>query len=93
MYYELVKHFGDCIYYSEAELGQDIKELSSRDAIIEKELKAVEQAEKWMYAMGENNHLPDQMTRNYLGLQHLQEQRQRPPGFQLPVPRPRAART
>jgi hypothetical protein len=65
MYYELVKHFGDCIYYSEAELGQDIKELSSRDAIIEKELKAVEQAEKWMYAMGENNHLPDQMTRNY----------------------------
>ena len=65
MYFELVKHFGDCIYYSEAEIGQDIKELSSREAIIEKELKAVEQAEKWMFAMGENNHLPDQMTRNY----------------------------
>ena len=65
MYYELVKHFGDCIYYSEAELGQDIKDLSSRDAVIEKELKAVEQAEKWMYSMNENNHLPDQMTRNY----------------------------
>ena len=65
MYFELVKHFGDCIYYSEDELGQDIKELSSRDAIIEKELKAVEQAEKWMYSMNENNHLPDQMTRNY----------------------------
>ncbi len=65
MYFELVKHFGDCIYYSEAEMGQDIKELSSRDAIIEKELKAVEQAEKWMYAIGENSHLPDQMTRNY----------------------------
>ena len=65
MYFELVKHFGDCIYYSEAEMGQDIKELSSREAIIEKELKAVEQAEKWMFAMGENNHLPDQMTRNY----------------------------
>ena len=65
MYFELVKHFGDCIYYSEDELGQDIKELSSRDAIIEKELRAVEQAEKWMYSIGENNHLPDQMTRNY----------------------------
>ena len=65
MYFELVKHFGDCIYYSEAELGQDIRELSSRDAVIEKELKAVEQAEKWMYAIGEQNHLPDQMTRNY----------------------------
>ena len=65
MYFELVKHFGDCIYYSEAEMGQDIKELSSRDAVIEKELKALEQAEKWMYAIGEQNHLPDQMTRNY----------------------------
>ncbi|MBO6237552.1 MAG: RagB/SusD family nutrient uptake outer membrane protein, partial [Bacteroidales bacterium] len=65
MYFELVKHFGDCIYYSEAELGQDIRELSSRDAVIEKELKAVEQAEKWMYAIGEQSHLPDQMTRNY----------------------------
>ena len=65
MYYELVKHFGDCIYYSEEELGLDIKELSSRDAILEKELKAVEAAEKLMYSMNQNNHLPDQMTRNY----------------------------
>ena len=65
MYLELVRHFGDCIYYTEAELGQDIKDLSSRDAVLEKELKAVEQAEKWMYSIGENNHLPDQMTRNY----------------------------
>ncbi len=65
MYYEIVKHWGDCIYYTEAEMGQDIKELSSRDAIIEKELKAVEAAEKWMYAIGDQNHLPDQMTRNY----------------------------
>lgn len=65
MYLELVRHFGDCIYYTEAELGLDVKDLSSRDAVLEKELKAVEQAEKWMYSMGENNHLPDQMTRNY----------------------------
>lgn len=65
MYFEIVKHWGDCIYYSEAELGQDIKELSSRDAVIEKELKAVEGIEKLMYSMNENNHLPDQMTRNY----------------------------
>ena len=65
MYYEIVKHWGDCIYYTEAEMGQDIKELSSRDAVIEKELKAVEAAEKWMYSIGDQNHLPDQMTRNY----------------------------
>ena len=65
MYYEIVKHWGDCIYYTEAELGQDIKELTSRDAIIEKELKNVEKAEKLMYSMNQNNHLPDQMTRNY----------------------------
>ena len=65
MYFEIVRHWGDCIYITEDELGQDIKELSSRDAVIEKELKSVEAAEKLMYAMNENNHLPDQMTRNY----------------------------
>ena len=65
MYFELVMHWGDCIYYSEDELGLDVKDLTSRDAIIEKELKAVEAVEKLMFAMNENNHLPDQMTRNY----------------------------
>ena len=65
MYFELVMHFGDCIYYTEEQLGLDVKELSSRDAVIEKELKAVEAVEKLMFTMNQNNHLPDQMTRNY----------------------------
>ena len=66
MYLELVRHWGDVIYYTEAELGQDIKDLTNRDYIMESEIAALEKAEKWMYAVGENNHLPDQMTRNYV---------------------------
>ena len=66
MYLELVRHWGDVIYYTEAELGQDIKTLTNRDFIMESEIAALEKAEKWMYAIGENNHLPDQMTRNYV---------------------------
>ncbi len=65
MYYEIVMHWGDCIYYSENEVGQDLKELTNRDLVIEREIAAVEKAEKWMYSMGDSNHLPDQMTRNY----------------------------
>ena len=65
MYYELVFHYGDCIYYTEKELGQDIKDLTNRDFLIESEIANVEKAEKWMYSMNENNHMPDQMTRNY----------------------------
>ena len=66
MYLELVRHWGDVIYYTEAELGQDIKTLTNRDFILESEIAALEKAEKWMYSVGENNHLPDQMTRNYV---------------------------
>ena len=68
MYLELVRHWGDVIYYTENELGQNIKELTSRDYIMENEIAALEKVEKgnWMYAVGENNHLPDQMTRNYV---------------------------
>ena len=65
MYYEIVMHWGDCIYYSENEVGQDLKELTNRDLVIEREIAALEKAEKWMYAMNDHNHLPDQMTRNY----------------------------
>lgn len=65
MYYELVFHYGDCIYYTEKELGQDVKDLTNRDFLIESEIANVEKAEKWMYSMNENNHMPDQMTRNY----------------------------
>ena len=65
MYLELIRHWGDVIYYTENELGQDIKELTNRDFILESEIAAMEKAEKLMYAMNENNHLPDQMTRNY----------------------------
>ena len=65
MYYEIVFHWGDCIYYTENELGQDIKEFTNRDKLIESEIANVEKAEKWMYSMNENNHMPDQMTRNY----------------------------
>ncbi|MBR1578471.1 MAG: RagB/SusD family nutrient uptake outer membrane protein [Bacteroidales bacterium] len=65
MYLELIIHWGDVIYYTEEELGQDIKELTNRDYILESEIAAMEKAEKWMYAIGEQSHLPDQMTRNY----------------------------
>lgn len=65
MYLDLIRHWGDCIYYTENEVGLDVKELTNRDFILESEIAAVEKAEKWMYAMNENNHLPDQMTRNY----------------------------
>ena len=65
MYLDLVRLWGDVIYYTEDELGLDVKELTNRDFILESEIAAVEKAEKWMYAMNENNHLPDQMTRNY----------------------------
>ena len=66
MYYEIVMHWGDAIYYTENELGEDIKDFTNRDYIIENEIACLEKAEKWMYAMNENNHLPDQMTRNYV---------------------------
>lgn len=65
MYKELTMLYGDCIYYSEAEVGQDIKELTNRDLVLEKEIKALIAAEPLMFKLGENGHLPDQMTRNY----------------------------
>lgn len=65
MYKELTMLYGDCIYYSENEVGQDIKELTNRDLVLEKEIAALIAAEPLMYKIGEQGHLPDQMTRNY----------------------------
>lgn len=65
MYWELIRHYGDCIYYSEAELGQDIKELTSRDCVVEKEIASAIKAEPYLYKIGQNGHMPDQITRNY----------------------------
>lgn len=66
MYYDLARYFGDAIYYDETSLGQDIKELTPRDAFIEKELDKLMEVEPLMYAVGENGHFPDQMTKNYV---------------------------
>ena len=65
-YYDLARLYGDVIYMTEAELGQDIKTLTGRDEIIEKEIRNLMAIEPLMYRVGENNHLPDQMTRNYV---------------------------
>ena len=66
LYRELTWHYGDVIYYTENELGQDIKELTNRDFIMESEIAALEEIEPLMYKVGENSHMPDQMTRNYV---------------------------
>jgi len=64
MYYDLVRYFGDVIYIDEA--GKNITDLSNRDFIIESELAHLMKVEGYLYSVGENNHLPDQMTRNYV---------------------------
>lgn len=66
LYRELTWHYGECIYYTENELGQDIKEFTNRDYVLEAEIEALIKAEPLMYKIGEANHLPDQMTRNYV---------------------------
>lgn len=66
MYYDLARYFGDAMYYDETCLGLDIKELTPRDAFIEKEIDALIKVEPLMYSVGENNHMPDQMTKNYV---------------------------
>ena len=65
-YYDLARIYGDVIYMTENELGQDVKTLTSRDQIIETEINNLIAIEPLMYQIGENNHLPDQMTRNYV---------------------------
>lgn len=65
-YYDLARIYGDAIYMTENELGQDVKTLTSRDQIIETEINNLIAIEPLMYQIGENNHLPDQMTRNYV---------------------------
>jgi len=66
MYRELTWHYGDCIYYTENEIGKDIKTLTNRDQILDREIQALIEIEKLMYKVGENNHMPDQLTRNYV---------------------------
>ena len=62
-YFDLVHWYGDVLYMDKA--GMDVKELSSRDYIIESEMNHVMEIEPLMYAIGENGHLPAVMTRNY----------------------------
>lgn len=66
LYKELTHIYGDCIYYTENEIGQDIKELTNRDYILEKEIDALIAVEPLMFKVGENGHMPDQMTKNYV---------------------------
>lgn len=65
-YYDMARLYGDVIYMTENELGQDIKTLTGRDEIIEKEIRNLIAIEPYMYAVGDNNHMPDQMSRNYV---------------------------
>lgn len=64
MYYDLARYFGDALYIDEA--GKDITDLSGRDFIIENEIEHLKAIEPLMYKVGQNGHLPDQMTRNYV---------------------------
>lgn len=66
MYYDIARYFGDAIYYDETCLGLDIKELTSRDCFIEKEIENLINVEPLMYSIGQNNHMPDQMTQDYV---------------------------
>lgn len=63
-YYDLARLYGDMIYMDRP--GVNITELSSRDYIMDKELENLMRVEGYLYSVGENNHLPDQMTRNYV---------------------------
>ena len=64
MYYDLVRYFGDALYIDT--VGMETKELSSRDFIIENEIENLIGIENLMYTVGQNGHLSDQMTRNYV---------------------------
>lgn len=64
MYYDLARYFGDVLYIDAA--GKNVTELTNRDYIIEHEIANLMRIESFMYAMDENNHFPDQMTRNYV---------------------------
>ncbi len=66
MYYDMARIYGDVIYMTENEVGMDVKTLTNRDYVIEKEIECLIEVEPYMYAMGENSHYPDQMTRNYV---------------------------
>lgn len=66
LYRELTWHYGDCIYYTEAEAGLDIKDLTNRDYILENEIEQLIRIEPLMYKVGQNGHMPDQMTKNYV---------------------------
>lgn len=64
MYYDIARIYGDMVYMDAA--GKDIRELSPRDYVIEKEIQNLIKVEPWMYSIGEKGHMPDQMTRNYV---------------------------
>lgn len=64
VYYDMVMYYGDVIYIKAAR--EESKELTSRDFIMESELKNLMMAEPWLYKMGQNNHYSDQMTRNFV---------------------------
>lgn len=65
-YYDMARQYGDVIYMTENEVGQDITTLTNRDYIIEKEIENLMWVEPMMYEIGKNGHMPDQMTRNYV---------------------------
>lgn len=65
-YYDMIRVFGDVIYMNEDNLFEDVTDLTNRDYIVEKEIAKLMEIEPLMYAVGENGHLPDQMTRNYV---------------------------
>lgn len=64
-YYDLIRWYGDVIYIDEP--GKDIIDIASRYAIVDGELDHLRTVvdKKYMFSIGENNHFPDQMTRNY----------------------------
>ncbi len=64
VYYDMVMYYGDVIYIQKAR--EVSEELTSRDQIIENELENLIKIEPYLYAMGENSHYSDQITRNFV---------------------------
>ena len=64
VYFDMTRYYGDVIYVTKPR--QVINELTNRDAIMEMEIENLIRIEPYLYALGENNHLSDRVTRNFV---------------------------
>lgn len=64
VYHDMVTYYGDVIYITKPREVSD--QLTNRDLIVESELANLYKIEPYLYALGQNNHYSDQMTRNFV---------------------------